>query len=147
MKAAILRVTCDIPAGRKVCGFLGHTATLGCSKCLKAFPGGVGNKDYSGFDTTEWPKRTNEGHRNSILEIKKCKTKTKQKEEEARYGCRNSSLLELPYFDAPRMLCIDPMHNLFLGTALLYGKTKIIYREKNLKAFKNSLTQWLFNQT
>jgi len=45
-------VTCDLPAGRKVCGFLSHSATLGCSKCLKEFPGAVGNKDYSGFDTT-----------------------------------------------------------------------------------------------
>jgi len=115
VKAAILCVTCDLPAGRKVCGFLSHSATLGCSKCLKTFPGAVGKKDYSGFDTTEWPKQTDEGHRNSILEIKKCKTKTKQKEEEARYGCRYSCLLELSYFDAPRMLCIDPMHNLFLG--------------------------------
>ena len=26
-------------------------------------------------------------------------------------------MIDLPYFDAPRMLCIDPMHNLFLGTA------------------------------
>ena len=30
-------VTCDVPAARKVCGFLGHTAQLGCSKCLKEF--------------------------------------------------------------------------------------------------------------
>ena len=26
----ILYVTCDMPAGRKTCGFLSHTATLGC---------------------------------------------------------------------------------------------------------------------
>ena len=105
-----------MPAGRKTCGFLGHTATLGCSKCLKKFPGAVGDKDYSSFDITIWPRRTNEAHRSNILEIKMCKTKTKQKEEEARYDCRYSCLLELSYFDAPRMLCIDPMHSLFLGT-------------------------------
>lgn len=29
-----------------------------------------------------------------------------------RYSC----LLKLPYFDAPRMLSVDPMHNLFLGS-------------------------------
>lgn len=29
----------------------------------------------------------------------------------------HSSLLKLPYFDPPRMLAIDPMHNLFLGIA------------------------------
>ena len=35
---------------------------------------------------------------------------------ETKFGCRYSCLLDLPYFDATRMLCIDPMHNLFLGT-------------------------------
>ena len=39
-------VVCDIPATRKLCGFLGHTACLGCNKCLKEFP-----KDFSGFNT------------------------------------------------------------------------------------------------
>jgi len=29
VKTAILCVTCDMPAGRKTCGFLGHTATFG----------------------------------------------------------------------------------------------------------------------
>lgn len=33
VKAALLCVSCDIPAARKVCGFLGHAARLGCSKC------------------------------------------------------------------------------------------------------------------
>ena len=32
-------------------------------------------------------------------------------------GCRFSVLTQLPYFDPIRMLIIDPMHNLFLGTA------------------------------
>ena len=116
VKGAILCVTCDIPAGRKVCGFLGHSATLGCSKCLKKFAGGVGKKDYSGFNRSEWTKRTNETHKNNVSEIQKCRTKTQQEEAESKYGCRYSCLTELPYFDAPRMLCIDIMHNLFLGT-------------------------------
>ena len=42
--------TCDIPAGCKVCGFLGHNARLGCFKCLKQFEGGVGPINFSGFD-------------------------------------------------------------------------------------------------
>ena len=41
-RSALLCCGCDLPAGRKVCGFLGHGAMLGCSKCLKEFPGGVG---------------------------------------------------------------------------------------------------------
>ena len=59
----------DLPAGRKVCGFLGHNATLGCSKCSKKFPGDL-IKDYSGFnDIAEWPKQTNEVHRENILKM------------------------------------------------------------------------------
>jgi len=70
VKSAILCVTCHIPAGRKVCGFLGHSASLGCSKCLKSFPGPAGKKDYSGFDITNWPKRTNEYHRKRLINVK-----------------------------------------------------------------------------
>ena len=55
VKLALLCCTCDTPAGRKVCGFLGHTARLGCCKCLKAFPGSVGCMNYSGFDVSKWP--------------------------------------------------------------------------------------------
>ena len=36
VKGAILCVACDIPAGRKTCGFVGHTANLGCSKVFKS---------------------------------------------------------------------------------------------------------------
>ena len=60
VRCALLCVACDIPASRKVCGFLGHSATYGCSKC---FPGQVGKKDYSGFDRSQWKERTLEEHR------------------------------------------------------------------------------------
>ena len=30
-------VACDIPASRKVCGFLGQNAAFGCNKCYKKF--------------------------------------------------------------------------------------------------------------
>ena len=33
------------------------------------------------------------------------------------HGVKYTVLLDLPYFDAPRMCIIDPMHNLLLGTA------------------------------
>lgn len=41
-KMALICVGCDIPASRKLCGFLGHSATAGCNKCKKKFPGGMG---------------------------------------------------------------------------------------------------------
>ena len=50
-RAAVMSVSSDIPATRKICGFKGHSALLGCSRCLKRFPGGFGEKkDYSGFE-------------------------------------------------------------------------------------------------
>ena len=43
-------------------------------------------------------------------------------------GCHYSELLLLPYFDAPRMLIIDPMHNLFLETAKYLLKNILIFK-------------------
>lgn len=37
-RLAVLCVTCDIPAYRKLCGFLGFSARKGCNKCKKDFP-------------------------------------------------------------------------------------------------------------
>lgn len=34
VRAALACVACDIPAARKVCGFCGHRAFHGCSRCL-----------------------------------------------------------------------------------------------------------------
>lgn len=111
VRCALLCVACDIPACRKVVGFLGHSATLGCSKCLKKFPGSVGCKDYSGFDMSEWPPRNNKQHRKDVSAINACKTKSKKNDLQTSLGCRPSFLLDLPYFDPVRMAIIDPMHN------------------------------------
>uniref|UniRef100_A0A1X7VK20 Uncharacterized protein n=1 Tax=Amphimedon queenslandica TaxID=400682 RepID=A0A1X7VK20_AMPQE len=49
-------------------------------------------------------------------------TKSKRHEFEKKSGVRYSCLLELPYFNAPHMCIIDPMHNLLLGTSKLMSK-------------------------
>ena len=100
-----------------MCGFLGHAAVLGCSKCSKKFPGPIGARDYSGFDRTQWPPRSAEEHRQHINTIRKCTTLAEHTELESKYGCRYTVLLDLPYFDPIRMTIIDPMHNLYLGSA------------------------------
>lgn len=129
VRSALLCVACDLPAGRKVCGFMSHNASQGCSKCKKTFPGVVGKMDYSGFERNHWPPRTNVVHRIDVATTLKCKAKTTRCAKESKLGCRYSVLLELPYFDAPTMLSIDPMHNLFLGT----GKRMLnIWQKKNL---------------
>ena len=62
-RCALLCVACDIPAGRKVCGFLGHNARFACSQCFKRFPGTFGSINFSGFDRDNWPKRDGKLHR------------------------------------------------------------------------------------
>ena len=116
-KLALLCCGCDIPACRKVCGFLGHTATKGCNRCLKEFPGNVGQKNYGGFDRNKWKIRDRTTHLQQVKVIQSANCKTGKKFLEGKYGCRFSVLLELPYFDPVRMATVDPMHNLFLGTA------------------------------
>lgn len=119
VRAALLCIGCDIPAARKVCGFLGHRATKGCSKCLSAFPTVTfGDKaDYSNFDRTSWISRTKDSHKEYASKYRDCNTHAAQRKIEQEYGTRYSILLELTYFDAPRMCIVDPMHNLLLGTA------------------------------
>lgn len=117
VRCILFGVACDLPAGRKSCGFLGHSARHGCTRCLISFPGSVGSMDYSGFDRDNWKSRTNSDHRAAVKLIQKAKTKTMRDQLESKYGCRYSVLLELSYFDPVRMLVIDPMHNLFMGSA------------------------------
>ena len=119
VRAALSCVACDIPAARKVCGFVGHNARLACSKCLKVFETEVfGDKpDFSGFDRSQWVPRQNSSHRQHAFKHKVCNTLSDQKKIERDHGCRYSVLLELDYFDPIRMCVVDPMHNLLLGSA------------------------------
>lgn len=116
-RAALICIGCDVPACRKLCGFLGHSATVGCSRCKKQFPGDIGQKDYSGFDRQNWISRTTEQHRSEMNKINDCSTIGEKSRLESELGTRYSVLTELSYYDSIRMAIIDPMHNLFLGTA------------------------------
>ena len=130
VRAALLCVGCDIPAARKTCGFVGHGALRGCSKCLLEFPtDAFGDKpDYSNFNRSEWLPRSIAEHRKAALKHKAGNTKSALHEIERQSGVRYTVLVELPYFDPPRMCIIDPMHNLFLGTA---KKMVEIWKEYN----------------
>ena len=85
-----------------MCGFLGHSAHLGCSRCFKRFKGSVGTMDYSGFDRENWIIRTGSVHRQAALKLKNPITRSALQAGESESGCRYSVLLKLPYFDAPR---------------------------------------------
>ena len=142
IKAALSCCACDIPASRKLCGFLGHNATYGCNKCLKKFihtrtQNGGNTTDYSGFDRENWPLRTNLQHRRNIDELLKEQTPTSLQQAESNKGVRYSILLSLRYFDAVQFTIVDPMHNLFLGT----GKHSFeIWVENELISKKDYIT-------
>ena len=118
VRGALLCVACDIPAARKISGFLSFKANFGCTRCYSNFGTGVfGKQDFSGFDCDKWVPRSVERHRKDIESILECSTKTARERKESEFGCRYSCLLQLPYFDPVKMTIIDPMHNLYLGTA------------------------------
>ena len=66
IRVALLGVACDMPAGRKVCGFLSHSANLGCPRCYCEFSEGGLQRNYSNFDRSSWVMRNNEKHRSDV---------------------------------------------------------------------------------
>ena len=105
-----------MPAARKVCGFTGHASCKGCSKCTKAFLDTVTSKiDFSEFDPC--PPRNNHSHREQAQETLNQTTAGDKASVEQKCGTRYSELMLLPYFDYVRFHIIDPIHNLFTGTA------------------------------
>jgi len=117
-KMALLGISNDIPATRKFGGFIGFNAKKGCSKCFKEFPRSETNRtDYSGYEYNTWQKRTGPTHINRAEETLEATTPTEKQRLESEYGVRYSELFNLPYYDPVRMHTIDPMHNLYLGTA------------------------------
>lgn len=113
IRLALACISCDIPATRKVCGFLSHHANLGCNKCYKDFS----SIETDFFDRENWIPRTGDQHRKECRKIRKKHTKSKQQCKQSKYGVRDCALLKLPYFDPIRFVAVDLMHNLLLGTS------------------------------
>ena len=93
-----------------------------------------GGKWDSGFDQNLWRSRTNEDHRRQAVKIAKCKTKAQQNLVGQKSGITHYSiLLDLDYFNVIRFCPVDPMHNLFLGTA-----KKMFHLWNDMKLFSPS---------
>ena len=58
---------------------------------------------------------------------------------ETKYGTRYTSLMELAYFDTVRCHIVDPMHNLFLGTAKYFTKN-ILFNPTSPLIIENNYT-------
>ena len=65
---------------------------------------------------------TNACRRLDVEKVLHCTSKTEKEKTESRLGCRFTVLLDLPYFRPIEMLLIDPMYNLFLGTARHFAR-------------------------
>ena len=68
---------------------------------------------------------------------------------ESTSGCRYSEMLMLPYFDAPKMLVIDPMHNPFLGTSKCFLKNILLQKgyiaETQLSLIQERIDSFIFS--
>ena len=131
----------DIPATRKLYGFYGFKAKHGCSKCMKNFPTGSfsDSSDYSGFPRNQWPRREIRTHQEQAHKAKSAATKSARTAIERQLGIRYSDLLRLPYLNIVRCHLIDPMHNLFLGTAMTLWKSKKILSESDFTAIQDKM--------
>lgn len=134
-------VSCDIPALRKISGYVGHRAQWGCSKCLSLFPtenfGEIAEK--AGLSVSILCTANKLTYRN-------CSTRDKQKAEEKENGVRYSNLLELPYFDPVRMSVV---YNLFLGTTkniLRVWRSMDLIQDSSLLANTRGSKQFLYSK-
>ncbi|XP_062508144.1 uncharacterized protein LOC134184461 [Corticium candelabrum] len=123
VKAALVCVSCDLPASRKVLQFLGHKSDLGCSKCkfqaerAPGTHGASGKMSYltNGETSLSIPLRSGAEVRQQALTYRDASTKAQQDHLAKTNGVRYSELLRLPYFDPVEMTAVDPMHCFFLG--------------------------------
>ena len=130
IKCVLICVTCDLPATRKVCGFLGHPAKLRCSRCLLDFGGGQSKNVGKGFNKTFWPPRTQHQHQQDVAELHALEPR-KRPAREKKLGVRYTPLLDLDYYHPIKFCAIDPMHNLFLGTAKTF--MRLLLKDKGTR--------------
>ena len=83
--------------------------------------------------------RSNHEHQQQAQEILHQSSAGDCSDLEQKYGSRYSELMQLPYFDCVRFHIIDPMHNLFTGTAKHVMKNVWLNSDKPLLEEKDLL--------
>ncbi|MES9880914.1 MAG: hypothetical protein ABW185_08540 [Sedimenticola sp.] len=143
-KVVLLCAASDIPAARKLCGFMGHAAIQGCSFCSKSFRNSSGERSLAGFDVENWQKRNRADHIKFGKRAKHAKTICEKKNIEKMSGYKFTPFLELDYFEPSKFCIVDPMHNLFLGTAKRMFSTWVdsdILSKSDLQTIGNKIKQ------
>ena len=144
IRAALLGVSCDMPALRKVSQFLGHKADLGCSRCTfkaerePSTRGASGKMSY--FTCSEAPSRTMEEVRIQAEEYQSAHSLAEAQTIQKKNGVRYSELLRLEYFDIIRMMITDPMHTFLLG--MVHNEAKLCFSSmsaNNATEFQNRI--------
>ncbi|KAI0323219.1 hypothetical protein GY45DRAFT_1410608 [Cubamyces sp. BRFM 1775] len=115
IRVILVGVFCDKPAAHKLGGFGSHTHTFFCTHDWIS-QGQKATKEA--FTPNGFRARTDKHHRMLMEEYRQATTKSAREEHASMYATRWSELARLPYFDMCRMVVVDPMHNLFLGTLL-----------------------------
>ena len=95
-------------------GFTGHNSSHCCWKCKKVFEYSE-SLNFSGPDIGDL--RTHQEHKTNALKTLTAKILTERSTLELSTGSHFTELMHLQYFDCIQFTIIDPMHNLFLGTA------------------------------
>lgn len=117
IRAALILVSCDIPAARKICGHV--SALVSCHRCEKRANYENRQHNFAGMeDMGDWfIARDPDQHRQNAYAWRRCNSEASRKRFVKQAGVRWSELLRLPYFNPIRSTIIDPMHCLFLGIA------------------------------
>ncbi len=126
IRAAIALISCDLPAGRKMCGWRSFNNC--CSRCTKPFTvyaterkGSDGKTvfatDKAGTDYAAWTPRDADETRDRAEQWRECQSQDQHRAFCKQHDVKYSILYRLPYFDAVKTLVFDPMHCLWLGIA------------------------------
>ncbi|GBC32907.2 hypothetical protein GLOIN_2v1775288 [Rhizophagus irregularis DAOM 181602=DAOM 197198] len=117
IRAALVLISCDIPAARKICGHI--SALVSCHRCMKRANYEDHQHNFAGMEDMEnwFITRDSTEHRQNALAWRSCNSTNSRKNFISEKGVRWSELLRLPYFDPIRFIIVDPMHCLFLGIA------------------------------
>ena len=95
VRAALICCSCDIPAARKCCGFVGCNALHGCSRCMVEFPTAVFGEspDFSNLNYQEWTPRSSQLCKEMGAKHRDARTQAAQKAIEKEYGIIRYSIL------------------------------------------------------
>jgi len=106
VRTALIALTSDLPAARKVAGFGSHSATYPCSHCY------IRKQDLTSLDIDSWTRRCYHRHRMEATAWLDLQTMKQKDDAFLTNGVRWSVLLKLPYWDPTRMVAVDIMRNL-----------------------------------